>query len=325
MKLESWFEERTYHHERFSDIEKLVELKREKGLSVSVCFPTLNVADTVGEVISVIRDELVTRHPLIDELAVIDSRSTDGTIDIAGGEGAKVIFDDEVLPEMGSGKGGKGEALWKSLQALEGDIICWIDSDIENMHPRFAYGLIGPLLEFDDVGYVKAFYDRPLKSEGVARTSGGGRVTELTVRPVLNLFYPELSGLVQPLCGEYAGRRSVLEKIPFITGYGVETGMLIDILEKFGLEAFAQTDLEVRHHHNQPIDALGRMSFGIMQAIFRRLEASGKITLEVEPGKVLRTFRREGSSEVMELHEIDLEERPAMVDVPAYRETHAGE
>jgi len=317
-KLEDWFSERTFNHGRFADIEKLVAIKRDKGLKVSVCFPTMNVADTLGRILDMIRGELVEKYPLIDELAVIDSRSNDGTIEIAERGGARVIFDDEVLPETGTGKG-KGEALWKSIAALEGDIICWIDSDIENMHPRFAYGLIGPLLEFDEVGYVKGFYDRPLNRDGVSKPSGGGRVTELTVRPVLNLFYPELSGMIQPLSGEYAGRRSVLEAIPFITGYGVETGMLIDILEKFGLDAFAQTDLEVRQHHNQPIDALGRMSFGILQALFRRLAASGKIELKADPGTVLRTFRREGEEELMVTTEIDLAERPPMLSVPGYR------
>ena len=320
-ELETWFEQRTFHHGRFADVERLVALKDERGLSVSVCLPTMNVAPTLGGILRIIREELMMRHALIDELAIIDSRSTDGTVEIAEREGARVIFDDEVLPETGTGKG-KGEALWKSIHALEGDIICWIDSDIENMHPRFAYGLVGPLLESPEIGYVKGFYDRPLNRDGVSKPGGGGRVTELTVRPVLNLFYPELSGLIQPLSGEYAGRRDVLESIPFITGYGVETGMLIDILERFGLDAFAQTDLEVRHHNNQPIDALARMSFGIMQALFRRLAASGKIALEVEPQTVLRTFRRDGVTEVIQTHSIDLAERPPILSIPAYRDRH---
>ena len=157
-----WFEERTFHHREFADIERLVELKEEQGLRVSVCLPTLNIAETVGEILRVFRTELVERHPLIDQLAVIDSRSTDGTIEIAEAEGAQVFFDDEILPDLEPATG-KGEALWKSLYALDGDIIAWVDSDIENIHPRFVYGLVGPLLADPDIGYVKGFYERPMK------------------------------------------------------------------------------------------------------------------------------------------------------------------
>lgn len=321
MDREKWFEERTYSHLQFADIEGLVARKEEQGLSISVCLPTLNVASTVGEVLRVVRAELVERHPLIDQLAVIDSRSTDGTIDIARAQGAEVLFDDEILRDMPPASG-KGEALWKSLYALEGDIVAWIDSDIENIHPRFAYGILGPLLSEPEVGFVKAFYERPLREGGVERPSGGGRVTELTVRPVLNLFYPDLAGLIQPLSGEYAGRRSVLESIPFFTGYGVETGMLLDVYSRYGLSAFAQVDLEVRLHHNQSLQALSKMSFGVLQAIFQRLSSDGKISLNTGLARVYNTIRRDGGRNAIDPVEIEVIERPPMITVPEYRKRH---
>lgn len=315
---DAWFDERTFHHADFSDIAGLVELKRRQGLSVSVCLPTLNVADTVGEIVRTFRSELVDRHPLIDQLAVVDSRSTDGTVEIAAAEGAEVIYDDEILPGLEPASG-KGEALWKSLFALRGDIIAWIDSDIANIHPRFAYGLIGPLLSDPAITYVKAFYQRPLMEGGVTKESSGGRVTELVVRPILNLFYPELAGLLQPLSGEYAGRRSVLESIPFLTGYGVETGLVLDVFKRCGLEGLAQVDVEVREHHNQPLESLSRMAFGILQCVFRRLEEDGKLSLKEEPGSVYNTVRFEEGAYRLEPRSIEVIERPPMVSIPEYQ------
>ncbi len=322
MDRDEWFETRTYSHHDFEDIGRLVELKRRQGLSVSVCLPTLNTAATVGGTLRVFRTELVERYPLIDQLCIIDSRSTDGTLEIAASEGAEIFFDDEILPGMKPASG-KGEALWKSLFVLEGDIIAWIDSDIENIHPRFAYGLIGPLLADPDIGYVKGFYERPLKAGKLVRPSGGGRVTELTVRPMLNLFYPELAGLIQPLSGEYAGRRSVLESVPFFTGYGVETGLLLDIRKQYGLEALAQTDLEVRVHNNQSIDSLSKMSFGIMQALFRRLEDDGKIVVKTKLETVYNTLRRQDGEYIKEQSSVEVIERPPMASIPEYRARQA--
>jgi Glycosyl transferase family 2 len=319
---EAWFKERTYHHLDFADIGALVEMKERQGLKVSVCLPTLNTATTVGEIIRQFRTELVERQPLIDQLCIIDSRSTDGTLQIAADEGAQIFFDDEILPGLEPATG-KGEALWKSLFVLEGDIIAWVDSDIENIHPRFAYGIIGPLLADPEVAYVKAFYERPLKEGAELTPSGGGRVTELTVRPMLNLFYPELAGLIQPLSGEYAGRRSVLESVPFFTGYGVETGLVIDICGRSGLWSLAQTDLEVRVHHNQPIEALSKMSFGILKALFRRLEGDGILTLKTEPETVYNVIRKTSEGPdgeyCIEQAAVDVIERPPMLSIPEYR------
>ncbi|MCG2795612.1 MAG: glucosyl-3-phosphoglycerate synthase [Actinomycetia bacterium] len=311
MDREQWFEERTYQHGEFADVGRLVAMKEEQGVTFSVCLPTRNVESTVGEILRVFRTELMERHHLIDQLAIIDSRSGDGTVDVASAQGAEVFFDDEILTGLPPASG-KGEALWKSLYVLDGDIIAWIDSDIENIHPRFAYGLIGPLLSNPDIGYVKGYYQRPLKEGEVTMKTGGGRVTELVVRPFLNLFYPELAGLIQPLSGEYAGRRSVLCSVPFLTGYGVETGLVLDILERYGLGSLAQVDLEVRRHHNQPLDALSRMSFAVMKAIFRRLDDDGKIELKTELETVYNTVRFTEDEYALEPVEIEVIERPPM-------------
>jgi hypothetical protein len=317
--LERWFKDRTFSHEQFSDIGALVRSKEEQGLKISVCLPTLNVGDTVGECVRVFRTELLERFPLIDQLCIIDSRSTDGTLAAARDEGAEIFFDDEILPGFKPEAGGKGEALWKSLFVLEGDIVVWVDSDIENIHPRFVYGLVGPLLADPDIGYVKAFYRRPLNEGGVLRP-GGGRVTELTVRPMLNMFYPELSGLIQPLSGEYAGRRNVLAGVPFFTGYGVETGLLLDILAAFGAGAIAQTDVEVRVHHNQSLQSLSKMSFGIMQALFKRLADEGKLTLQMELSPVYNTVSLTDSGYSLEAADVKVVERPPAREVDEYGE-----
>lgn len=312
-----WLADRTYDHGEFSDIRGLMELKKKSGVTISVCLPTLNVASTVGAITRVFRTELMERYGLIDQLAIIDSRSTDGTQEIATEEGAEVYYDDEIFTGLEPASG-KGEALWKSQHVLSGDIIAWIDSDIMNPHPRFVYGIVGPLLAHPDINYVKGFYERPILEGDVWKKTGGGRVTELVVRPVLNLFFPELSALIQPLSGEYAGRRSVLESIPFFTEYGVESGLLIDICRKYGLNSIAQVDLEVRHHQNQSIEKLAMMSFGVQQALFRRLSDTGKIELKEEPDKTFKVIKQlYGAREIEEIV-IDVIERPPIIEIEEY-------
>ena len=264
-----WFNSHTFHHSRFEDLERLAKLKKEQGLSISVGIPTLNEEANIGKVVSTLMP-LVEKFDLVDEIAVIDSGSSDKTCEIARAKGAKVFVSEKHLKDQGVFFH-KGENLWKSLHMLKGDIICWVDADIENIHPRFVYGLVGPMLEDKKIGYVKAFYERPIQKDGKVQQAGGGRVTEIFARPMFNTFYPELTGIIQPLSGEYAGRRDVLEKVPFFIGYGVETGLLVDILEKFGLEAMAQVDLDVRVHRNQPTEALGKMSFGLLQVFLKRV------------------------------------------------------
>ncbi len=309
--VEFWFQNNTFHHSCFADIERLVELKRKKGLKISLGFPTLNEERTIGHEIEVVKSALMDRYPLLDEIAVIDSGSTDKTREVAREVGADVYLAKEILPTYGSFPG-KGENLWKSLYVLSGDIIAWIDADIKNIHPKFVYGIVGPLLEDDNLGYVKAYYERPIKVGDKTKPVGGGRVTEILARPLLASFYPELSLFMQPLSGEYAGRREILESIPFRVGYGVEIGHLLDIYEKFGLSVFAQVDLDKRVHRNQFLPALAKMSFAILQTIMAKLKETGKIRLSEEIYKELNLVRVKKYTYQLRKEEVDLYERPPM-------------
>lgn len=311
--------DQTYHFRDFSDRRKLMDLKQKKGLTISLAFPTLNEEATIGKEILVLKTELMERFPLVDEIAVIDSGSTDRTQEIAMQFGAKVFSSADILRRYGTFRG-KGENLWKSLYVLSGDIIVWIDADIANISPRFLYGLIGPLLMHDHIGYVKAFYERPIRLEGELSPSGGGRVTEILIRPLFSLIYPELALLIQPLSGEYAGRRSVLEQLPFSVGYGVEVGHLIDIFHMFGPEILAQVDMEMRIHRNQTIQALSRMGFGILSTFLNRLakykEANVLVNLGAE--HIALTYA-EAAHDVVRT-EIQTQERPPMRTITEYLE-----
>ena len=316
-----WFGNRTFHHSQFEPPAKLRAAKERLGLSVSVCLPTRDEAATVGGIVRNLRRNLHERSRLVDEIVVMDAGSGDDTVAIARAEGAKVFFEHEVLPGEGPGSG-KGEALWKSLHACEGDLICWVDADIRNFHARFVYGLIGPLLLDPDIQYVKAFYDRPIRERNALRATGGGRVTELLARPLINLLWPELAGIVQPLSGEYAGRRETLEQVPFFSGYGVELGLLVDIAARFGVDAIAQVDLDRRVHRNQDMQALGRMSFGILQAAFLRLAEEGRSV----PGNFATTLVQFSNQLVEyqpEPREIVTSRRPPIVTVDDYRRRRA--
>ena len=318
MNLNDWIKNNTYHHSAFSDLKTLVEEKEKSGLTISLCIPTLNEERTIGKEVVIFRSELMQRYPLLDEIVVIDSGSQDRTVDVAASFGADTYLSADILPEEGF-KRGKGENLWKAIHQLKGDIIVYIDADIKNIHPRFVYGLIGPIIQRPEVSYVKAFYDRPLAFSDSVRPSGGGRVTEILTRPLFSLFFPELTAIIQPLSGEYAVRRDVLESIPFPVGYGVETSHLLDVYREHGMKAFAQTDLDQRVHRNQETRALGKMSFGILQTFLKRLQAYGVIKTEGEIQTVLRQFQaRDEVYETVE-HNIPEYERPPMITVPAYR------
>lgn len=319
MNLEEWIESNTYHHSRFDEIGKLVRAKQEKDLTISLCLPTLNEEETIGKEVVIFKSELMDRHPLLDEIGVIDSGSEDATLEVASSFGADVYLADDILPEL-EAKKGKGENLWKAIYQLTGDIIVYVDADISNIHPRFVYGLVGPLIYRDEIQYVKAFYDRPLAVSGNVRPSGGGRVTEILIRPLFSLFFPELTGIIQPLSGEYAVRRDVLEQIHFPIGYGVETSHLIDVCHKFGLEAFAQTDLDQRIHENKSTRALGKMSFGILQTFLKRAEALGVLQDVTDFETVLR--QTQAKKDRYEQKEIEIleEERPPMITVASYRD-----
>jgi glucosyl-3-phosphoglycerate synthase len=311
-----WFGKRTFHYSQFEPA-KLRAARERLGLTVSVCLPTRDEAATVGTIVKALRKSLLERSRLIDEIVVMDAGSDDDTAAIALAEGARVFREQDVLPEVGPGSG-KGEALWKSLHACRGDVICWIDADIRNFHPRFVHGLLGPLLLDPEVLYVKAFYERPIREHNSLRSTGGGRVTELVARPLLNLLWPQLAGIVQPLSGEYAGRRVALEQVPFSSGYGVELGLLVDLAERFGMDAIAQVDLERRVHRNQEVQALGRMSFGILQAVFLRLVEEGRAAPGTY-GTTLVQFSNQLREYHMEPREIVTTRRPPIVTVDGYR------
>jgi glucosyl-3-phosphoglycerate synthase len=318
-----WLIQRTFHHRQFRDLGRLVEEKERLGLKISLCFPALNEEKTIGKSIVIMKAELMDRFPLIDEIAVIDSGSEDRTVEIAREFGADTYIASEHLPELDVRRG-KGENLWKAIYLLKGDIIIYIDSDISNIHHRFAYGLLGPLLLYPDIKFVKAFYERPFGDDQHMRASGGGRVTEILVRPLFSQFFSDLSGLMQPLSGEYAGYREIFEQIPFPIGYGVETGMLIDIYQKWGMDIVAQTDLDQRVHKNQTTVSLGKMSFGILQTFFDRLNKYKGI--EIEPESLLLRQITQDQNEQHQINEIRIEEyeRPPMIEVEAYKKRRSG-
>jgi glucosyl-3-phosphoglycerate synthase len=325
-RVERWFGESNFHHAEFRDLRRLVALKEKQGVTVSLVLPTLNEAATLGPIVRRARKLLMEAVPLVDELLVIDSASDDATCEIAAREGARVVQHADVLDRYGSYRG-KGEALWKSLYESSGDIVVWCDTDVRNWHPRMAYGTLGPLLVEPRIQYVKGYYQRPIVEDGVLREGGGGRVTELVARPLINLFYPDLSGFIQPLAGEYAGRRSLLETIPFFTGYAVEIGHLIDIAERAGLEALGQVDLERRIHRNQELEGLSRMSFVIIQAVMKRLEERRRARLFAEMGSTMKLPRSGADRLGLEVIELADRERPPMIRIPEYlekRAAHAG-
>jgi glucosyl-3-phosphoglycerate synthase len=315
--VDKWFAENTYHADEFDDLEQMVALKESQRLTISLALPALNEEETVGKVISMMKTTLMDRFPLLDEIILMDSNSTDQTRQIARDLGIPVYIHQQVLPEYGSRRG-KGEALWKSLYVTQGDLVIWIDTDIVNIHPRFVYGIIGPMLTSPNVQFVKGFYRRPLRSGGQMQAGAGGRVTELTARPLLNLFYPEISGVIQPLSGEYGGRRKALEQLPFFSGYGVEIGMLIDIFEHFGLSAIAQVDLLERIHHNQPLEALSKMSFVILQAVMSKLEKRLDRPILEEVNKTMKLVRHQQGSYFLDVEEVAEYQRPPMVELPEY-------
>ena len=316
--VDKWFAENTFHADEFKQLDELIELKRQQNVTISLALPALNEEETVGKVISTMKKELIETSPLLDEIVLINSNSTDRTREIAREEGIPVYIHQLLLERLGARRG-KGEALWKSLLVTRGDIIVWVDTDIVNIHPRFVYGILGPLLLNPQIQFVKGFYRRPLKVGNKMQAGGGGRVTELTARPLLNLFYPELSGVVQPLSGEYAGRREALESAPFFSGYGVETGLLIDMYERYGLSAIAQVDLLERIHHNQHLEALSKMSFAIIQTIFRKLESRfGSAVLE-DVNRSMKLIRYNDKGYFLDVEEIAERERPPMIEVEEYQ------
>jgi glucosyl-3-phosphoglycerate synthase len=263
----TWFSRRSSHAADWP-VPRLLDNKGETR--VSVVLPALNEAATVGRIVARIRRDLVDRLALVDELMVVDSGSTDSTVDVARSAGAEVVRREDVLPEFAI-RPGKGEVLWRSLAATTGDVVVFVDSDLSDFTSTFVTGLLGPLLCDPSVQFVKATYDRALQSGETVLPTGGGRVTELVARPLIGLHWPELSGFVQPLGGEYAARRALLESLPFASGYGVEFGLLVDTYRSVGLDAMAQVDLSRRKHRNSDLHKLGRMAAEILQVAESRL------------------------------------------------------
>ncbi|MEU0473297.1 glucosyl-3-phosphoglycerate synthase [Streptomyces olivaceus] len=297
-------------------LQRLLAAKHATGQSVSVVLPALDEEATVGGIVAVIRRELMERVPLVDEIVVVDSGSGDRTAQVAAAAGARVVHRDAILPRIPAVPG-KGEVLWRSLLVTGGDIVCFVDADLREFSPDFVSGTVGPLLTDPDVHLVKAMYDRPLTvsdgpAAGRAAPGEGGRVTELVARPLLNLHWPRLAGFVQPLGGEYAARRSLLERLPFPVGYGVELGMLVDSLHLVGLDALAQVDVGVRVHRHQDGRALGRMAAAIYRTAQLRL-ARGHL---VRP--TLTQFERGVDGFEPRTYAVDTEERPPMAEIAEY-------
>ncbi|MEV7885943.1 glucosyl-3-phosphoglycerate synthase [Streptomyces sp. NPDC002817] len=288
-------------------LHQLLAAKQRTNQSVSVVLPALNEEETVGDIVSVIRHDLMQQVPLVDEIVVVDSGSTDRTSEVAAAAGATVVHRDDILPRLPAVPG-KGEVLWRSLLVTRGDIVCFIDADLKEFSSDFVSGIVGPLLTDPGVDLVKGMYDRPLG--GAA--GQGGRVTELMARPLLNMHWPQLAGFVQPLGGEYAARRSLLEQLPFPVGYGVELGMLVDALHLVGLDALAQVDVGVRKHRHQDGQALGRMSAAIYRTAQLRL-ARGHL---IRPS--LTQFERGADGFEPRTYSVDTEERPPMVEIVEY-------
>lgn len=316
--VDRWFAENSFHADEFADLHRLLALKEARGLTISLALPALNEEATIGDVIQTAQRSFCKQVPLLDELVVIDSNSTDRTREIATDLGVPVYIHQEILPQYGA-RTGKGEALWKSLYVTRGDIVIWVDTDVSNFHPRFIYGLLGPLLQRRSLMFMKGYYQRPYQNGHSLQPNEGGRVTELTVRPLLNLFYPELSGIVQPLSGEYGGRRRALEQMTFTSGYGVETSLLIDALEKFKLTAIGQVDLVERIHRNQPLIQLNKMSFAIIQTLFKKLERRYGHPMLLDVNRSMKTVMVEPGYFYLKVEEIAELDRPPMIEIPEYR------
>ncbi len=298
-----------FHHQQFADAEALVAAKA--GRRVSVCIPTLDEQETIGGIVRTVRRELIERAPLVDEILVIDSGSSDQTRDIAAGEGARVFQSAGIAPQTGSHQG-KGENLWKALHVASGDLVCYLDGDIANFHAGFVTGLVGPLLANPEISYVKAYYERPLSQGDALHSSGGGRVSEILVRPLISMFYPELSPVLQPLSGEYAARRDLLETLAFPTGYGVEIAHLIDLSQRGLLGGLAQTDLVKRVHRNRDDGELGDTAFAILQVMLRRLQRDGKLALARPPADLHHRWIIEASGPRPVSKHIPEPERPPL-------------
>lgn len=297
---------------------RTADLKAAAGVSVSVCLPARDEAGTVGAIVRELRQVLVEAHPVVDEVIVLDDGSTDATAAVAAAAGATVIAEASVLPGAGPGSG-KGNALWKSLHASRGDLVCWLDADVTTFGVHYVTRLIEPLLTDPGVVFVKGYYERPVDRNG----DGGGRVTELVARPLISYLFPHLSGIVQPLGGEYAGRRPALESVPFVEGWGVELGLLVDLAHRYGTGALAQVDLGVRRHRHRPLTELGPQAMAVLVTALRRagLDPAGAGEHGDAPGPVAELVRFAGGDR-QEHVAVEVRERPPLRTLAAARPTY---
>jgi len=296
---------KTFHHRDFR-LDELIRLKRSRGETVTAVLPAREVADTIGEIVTKLR----TLGDLIDQILVIDANSADGTAEVAAAHGAEVHQESALLPEFGQALG-KGDAMWRALAVARGDLIVYLDSDTRGFPRHFPVGLLGPLLVFDDVGFVKGFFRRPFVGpRGEERPLDGGRVTELCARPLLSAFYPELAGFVQPLAGEVAARRSLFERVPFATGYAIETSMLLHVRDLIGVDQMAQVDLEIRRNRHQPLPDLAPMAYAVLRVVLERLRREGRL----RDGQAPPLQTADGR-----LVQVEIIERPPFVTLGAHR------
>ncbi|HEY2537499.1 MAG TPA: glucosyl-3-phosphoglycerate synthase [Solirubrobacteraceae bacterium] len=274
---ERWAQTRTFHHSLYTP-ERVASARTQRGLGVSVCLPARECAQTIS---AHVRALTVLREAgAIDEVVVIDAASVDGTAAVAERAGALLYQEAELMGELGPVLG-KGDAMYRALSVLTGEIVCFLDADTAGDCAHYATGLLGPLLceapEEGEISFVKAFYRRPFEHGGVSLPEGGGRVNHLLARPALELFYPELAAVAQPLAGEVAARRELLQRVPFVTGYGVEVGMLIDVWREVGLDGLAQVDLHEHRNRHQPLPALVPMARTVLATIAARARAEGRV------------------------------------------------
>jgi len=280
MTVWEWFEQRSFHHRDFRDLGRASNGAERP--STTLIFPARNVAGTIGTILTVVAD-LQARTGLPDQVIVVDADSPDGTADIARAHGADVYSENELMPGYGPAQG-KGDAMWRSLSVARGDIIMFADADTVDFSDHFVYGTLGPMLTDPAIQFCKAAYRRPFTQGEKSVADGGGRVTELMAKPLINLFYPELAGFVQPLAGEFAGRRELFNAMPFFTGYGVEIGMMIDVFAEVGLEGMAQVDLGTRQNRHQSLASLTRMSSIVLRTLAMREGLALRELDGVEPG-----------------------------------------
>lgn len=274
MRALSWHQSNTFHHRQFPAARALAQRLRAAGLGpVSVCLPARNEERTIGPILNYLGE--LRELGLVDQIVVVDD-STDRTAEIARELGAEVHGQRGLRPDLGEVLG-KGDALWRALPVLRGEIVCFLDADSEHFGPHFVTGLLGPLVHDERIAFVKAFYRRPFRFGDLTLPDEGGRVTELTARPLLNLFYPDLAGFEQPLAGEVAMRRRLLERLPFATGYGVDIALLIDAYGAVGLDGLAQVNLDLRQNAHQPLRELAGMATAVLRAVAVRLEREGRL------------------------------------------------